>query len=272
MKMGPYKSLQIYFTDEKFVHRTTTIQVQTDTYIAEVFDVAAKRFGVDKALYVLKVHGTFAVAPPDRTVEALGTLSSLDLVRRRFVTDGPLGIAGSPGSTGSPNAPLFGVGSAPKLKGILKTSKTGGGAAAEKKDLAALQRQEAFAAAMASTGKRFAVIRKQPMSFASSSARILVFDQDYMHIMPNNSATAGGLGLDPAKAGFFEAPQKVTSVLFANVVGSKVSRRHPRNFSFGVYRERETKRYDFEAQSQEEALAIVEEIRKGLERSREGGL
>lgn len=274
MKMGPYKSLTIYFTDEKFVHRTTTIQITTDSYIAEVFDMAAKRFGVDKGLYVLKVHGTLAVAPIDRTVEALGTVSNLDLVRRRFITDGAFGLSGSPGSTGSPNAPLFGVGSAPKLKGIMKASKTAAGAAAEKKDLAALQRQEAFAAAMASTGKRFAVIRKQPMSFASSSARILVFDQDYMHIMPNNSATAGGFGLDPAKqtTGFFEAPQKVTSVLFANVVGSKVSRRHPRNFSFGVFRERETKRYDFEAQGPEEAGVIVEEIKRGVERSREGGL
>jgi len=272
MKMGPHKNLTVHFTDEQFVHRTTAIQVTADSYIAEVFDTAVKRFGVDKALYVLKVRGTLAVAPTDRTVEALGTLTALDLVRRRFISDGQFGLSGSQGSTGSPNAPLFGVGSAPKLKGMAKSGKAG--AAADKKDLAALQRQEAFAAAMASTGKRFAVIRKQPMSFASSSSRIIVFDQDYMHIMPNNSATAGGFGLDPAKQdrGFFEAPQKVTSVLFANVVGSKVSRKHPRNFSFGVYRDRETKRYDFEAQSQEEAISIVDEIRKGLERSRESAL
>jgi hypothetical protein len=57
-------------------------------------------------------------------------------------------------------------------------------------------------------------------------------------------------------------------VLFANVVGSKISRKHPRCFSFGVYRERETKRYDFEAQTHEEAVEIVGEIKKGVERSR----
>lgn len=272
-RFGAPKSLTIHFTDDKFVHRTTMIEVTTDTYIADVFDAACKRFNVEKALYNLKVHGTSTVAPTDRTVEALGSLAILDLVRRRFIGDGAFGLSGSPGSTGSPNAPLFGT---PRKTGTGKvtgTANTATTAAAAKgaQNLAALQRQEALLAAAAVPGKRYAVIRKQPMSFASSSARIIVFDADYMHIMP--AAATGGLDpvavLGGGKAGIFgEAPQKVTSVLFANVVGSKVSRRHPRCFSFGVYRERETKRYDFEAQTQEEAVDIVGEIKKGVEKSR----
>lgn len=272
-RIGAPKSLTIHFTDDKFVHRTTMIEVTTDTYIADVFDAACKRFNVDKGLYNLKVHGTSTVAPTDRTVEALGSLAVLDLMRRRFIGDGTFGLSGSPSSTGSPNAPLFGT---PRKTGSGKTaaaanSTTVTAATKGAQNLVALQRQEALLAAAAAPGKRFAVIRKQPMSFASSSARIIVFDSDYMHIMP---AAAPG-GLDPVavlgggKAGIFgEAPQKVTSVLFANVVGSKVSRKHPRCFSFGVYRERETKRYDFEAQTQEEAVEIVGEIKKGVERSR----
>jgi hypothetical protein len=272
-RVGTPKSLTIHFTDDKFVHRTTMIEVTTDTYIADVFDAACKRFNVDKGLYNLKVHGTSTVAPTDRTVEALGSLAILDLMRRRFIGDGAFGLSGSPGSTGSPNAPLFGT---PRKTGSGKAttaanSTTTTAATKGAQNLVALQRQEALLAAAAAPGKRFAVIRKQPMSFASSSARIIVFDADYMHIMP--AASPGGLDPVPVlgggKAGIFgEAPQKVTSVLFANVVGSKVSRRHPRCFSFGVYRERETKRYDFEAQTQEEAVEIVGEIKNGVERSR----
>ena len=35
-----------------------------------------------------------------------------------------------------------------------------------------------------------------------------------------------------------------------------------------MYKEKETRRYDFEAQSQEEALEIVGEVKKWVERSR----
>jgi hypothetical protein len=68
----------------------------------------------------------------------------------------------------------------------------------------------------------------------------------------------------------FENPGKTTTVHFSSVIGSKVSKKHPRMFRVLVFKERETKRYDFEAASHEEAEEIVSEIRGGLERFHDG--
>jgi len=259
-RTGAPKTITIHFTDENFLTRTTLIEVTTDTYIAEVFDQACKRLGVDKVLFVLKVSGSTTVAPSDRTVEALGDRGDLDLVRRRFIGDGAFGLSGSPGSS-SPNAPLF---IAPG--GTPKKSKKGGTALAN--TTLAQQRSETLAALAANSGtyKRYNVTRKQPMSFSSSSSRVLALDGEYMHIMPTSAEH------HPATAKLFEAPGKVTTVHFSSVVGSKVSRRHPKMFRVLVYKERETKRYDFEAMSGQEAHEIVREIKRGVEKFQEGAL
>jgi hypothetical protein len=254
------KTLTIHFTDENFLTRTTTIEVTTDTYIAEVFTSACKKLGVDKGLYVLKVSASTTVAPSDRTVEALGDRSDLDLVRRRFVTDGEIGRYGSPGSS-SPSAPILvqpdGVAKKGKKAGVL-----GGVVGTQLKS-------DALAALAANAGqyKRYHVTRKTPMSFSSSSARILALDEEYMHIMPT-SAEHHPTAQNPNSTakGLFEAPGKVTTVHFSSVVGSKMSRRHPRMLRVDVFKEKETKRYDFEASSAEEAREIVGEVRRGVER------
>lgn len=109
------------------------------------------------------------------------------------------------------------------------------------------------------------------MSFASSTSRILALDSEYMHIMP------GEAGTHPPKTavgGLFDdrVASKTTTVHFSSIVGSKVSKKHPKMFRVLVFRERETKRYDFEAQSGEEAGRIVREIKRGVERFQEGGV
>ncbi|KAF2100423.1 hypothetical protein NA57DRAFT_37284 [Rhizodiscina lignyota] len=260
-RTGPPKTITIHFTDDNFLTRTTAIEVTTDTYIAEVFDQVCKKLNVDKAIYVLKVHGSSTVAPTDRTIEALGDRSELDLVRRRFMgADGVagIGLAGSPAS-GSPNAPLL------ITPGGTTTKKTKSGkqvivGPTPLHPLAA--RNDAFLTA--NNYKRFNVIRKQPMSFSSSSSRVLALDGEYLHIMPSQEGHgAGGKGL-------LEAPGKTTTVHYSSVVGCKVSRRHPRMLSVHVYKEKETKRYDFEARSQPEANEIIREIKKGVERFQEG--
>jgi hypothetical protein len=259
-RTGAPKTITIHFTDENFLTRTTLIEVTTDTYIAEVFDQACKRLSVDKALYVLKVSGSTTVAPSDRTVEALGDRGDLDLVRRRFIGDGAFGLSGSPGSS-SPNAPLLiAPGGTPK-----KSKKS---TAALANTTIAQQKSEALAALAANSGtyKRYNVTRKQPMSFSSSSARVLALDEEYMHIMPSSAEH------HPTTTKIFEAPGKVTTVHFSSVVGSKVSRRHPRMFRVVVYKERETKRYDFEASTGHEAHEIVRQIKRGVEKYQEGVL
>lgn len=256
-RTGAPRTVTVRFTDENFSTRRLAIQCTTDTYIDEVFDKVCRDLQLDKGLYVLKVSDSTTVAPPDRTVEALGTRTDLDLVRRRFIGDGVFGLAGSPGST-SPNAPLvIGTGGVPK-----KTKKGERPTAAV---TAGFQTGRNPASELNTTSyKRWPVLRKQPMSFASSTPRILALDHEYIHIMPTEAATA-------TKPVFDLQHGKTTVVHYSSVVGSKVSKKHPKTFRIIVYKEKETKRYDFEARSSEEATEIIREIAKGVERWADGG-
>jgi len=204
---------------------------------------------LDKALYVIKVANSTTIVPQDRTVEALGDRSDLDLHRRRFVGDGSFGLSGSPGSS-SPNAPLLVVPGGTPKKG---KSKTNFGSVPPYS-----QRQENI---LLGTGggafKRYHVVRKQPMSFSSNSNRVITLDSEFMHIMPSEGPKA-----------MWETSGKPTTIPFSSVIGCKVSRKHTRMFRVSVFKERESKRYDFEAQTVDEAVEIVEEIRKGMDSSK----
>jgi hypothetical protein len=260
-RTGAPKTVGVHFTDENFNTKHVSVPCTTDTYIAEIFDKACRDLHLDKGLYVLKVSGSTTVAPSDRTVEALGTRMDLDLLRRRFVVDGVFGLAGSPGSS-SPNAPLIiSTGGGPK-----KTKKGDRVAAAVSGHglIHPLAKHSDAGLSLTNTSyyRRYPVLRKQPMSFASSTARILALDNEYMHIMPGETGAN-------TKA-LFDTQPKTTTVHFSSIVGSKVSKKHPRMFRVVVFKERETKRYDFEAQGAEEAVEIVREIKRGVERFQEG--
>lgn len=204
-RMGPAKLLKIHFTSLEAFTQITTIEVTTDTYIAEVLDTVCKRWKLDKAYHILKVTGTNTVAPVDRTVEAIGNRTDLDLVRRRFANDGALGISGSPGSS-SPNAPLTLTAETPK-KG--KRTAQMMHPLSQKQDV------------LGSTAryKRYNVIRKQPMSFTPSHQRVLLMDEDYLHILPGEAGKT-----------LFDTSAKTSRVPFSMIVGCKVSRRHPKTF------------------------------------------
>ena len=239
-RMGPPKILKIHFTSLEAHTQTTTIEVTTDTYIAEVHDTVCKRWNLDKAHHFLKVSGTNTVAPLDRTVESIGARTDLDLMRRRFAHDGGLGLTGSLGSS-SPNAPLLLT---------AETSKKSKKNFAPSHPLA--QKQDLLS--NSANCKKYTVVRKQPMSFTPSHQRTLLVDGDYMHILPGETGKT-----------LFDTSAKTTTVPFSMIVGCKVSRRHPKTFRVIIFRERETKRYDFEAQTVAEAAEIVQEIRKGME-------
>lgn len=266
-RSGPSKAITVHFTDDNFLTRTTTIEVTTDTYIAEVFDQVCKKLNVDKALYVLKVSGSSTVAPTDRTVEALGDRSDLDLVRRRFAAaDGMagLGLSGSAPGSGSPNAPLLvSTGGTP-----VKKSKKGQQVIYGPSTVHPLtQRNDAFFTANY-LSKRYVVVRKQPMSFSSSSNRILSLEAEYLHIMPSQEGPgAGNNPAGKAAGGLLEAPGKTTTVHYSSISGCKVRRSHPKTFSFSVIKEKVVKKYDFDARSAQEAAEIVREIRSGMERN-----
>jgi hypothetical protein len=57
----------------------------------------------------------------------------------------------------------------------------------------------------------------------------------------------------------------VTNIHMSSIVGVKVSRKHPKMVRVLVYREKETKRYDFECVSHEEAESIVSDVKVGTE-------
>ncbi|KAF1344921.1 stress-activated map kinase-interacting protein-like protein [Delphinella strobiligena] len=262
---GVATTVTIHFTDpQSFQTTLLPIPTTSDTYLAELFTMGCQRLNLDKALYVLKVRGTQTVAPQDRTVEALGSRTSLDLVRRRFVGVGDgwgtHSGAGSPGSD-SPNAPLLlTTGTTPKQKSRkafmgLQTSKS-----------TADMNAAAIYGLGNSAGKRYLVIRRQPLSFAPSHPRILALDAEFMHIMPASSADALNANID---AGMAPPVGKTTSVHFSAVVGCKVSRKHPKVVRVLVYREKETKRYDFEAGNRDEASEISGVINRGMLRFRD---
>lgn len=209
-RMGPSKTLKIYFTSLEAITQTTALEITTDTYIAEVLDTVCNRWKLDKAYHILKVKGTNTVAPVDRFVESLGPRTDLDLVRRRFANEGGLGLAGSPGSS-SPNAPLLLTAETPK-----KGKRT----AMMMQPL--VQKQDLLGST--SRYKKYNVIRKQPMSFTPSHQRVLLMDEDYMHILPGETGKT-----------LFDTSAKTSRVPFSMIVGCKVSRRHPKTFRVSIY-------------------------------------
>ncbi|KAK1751698.1 stress-activated map kinase interacting protein 1-domain-containing protein [Echria macrotheca] len=217
-----------------------TLDVTTETWLADVLDMVCRKRQLDKANHVLKLPHSGTVVLLDRTVASLGNMTDLDLYRRRFATDGPLTMTGSPSSS-SPRPLLFAdnaswskskktkiMGTHPLAKEILKQDELGVGP----------------------NYKKYTVWRKQAMRLMSE--RIFAIDGEYVHIMP---ASGGKM---------VEGDGKTTTVHFSNVVGCKVSRKHPTNFKLVVYKANESKRYDFVTSSAEHAAEIVQELKKGI--------
>lgn len=266
-RMGPQKLLKIHFTSLEAQIQNTVIDVTTDTYLAEVLNIVCKRWNLDKAHHYFKVTGTDTMAPPDRTVETIGARTDLDLVRRRFANAGTHGLSSSP-SSNSPNAPLMLQAATipPTGKGRGKKSYLTGGTSNHPLSTMQIQADPWSAisgvAALSLTGaptKRWAVLRKQPLSFSSAQPKILMLDSEYLHMLPSDG-----------RANIFDTHAmtgsgKVAMIPFSMIVGCKVSRRHPKTFRVVVYRENATKRYEFEVPSKEEAEEIVRDICRAME-------
>ena len=230
------KTIRVRHFDIDSAARSTTLELSTDSYIAEILDQVCKKWNIDKGFFVLKVAGTNTVAPLDRTVEALGTRSDLELVRRRFGA-GPATLMGSPGSA-SPNAPLL-----LDIQGLKKGKK---GQATPLQAMA--QKQDMVSSA--SNFKKYYVTRKQLTSFTQGSQRVLIFDGDFLHVMP----------ADTAKTNY----AKSSSIAFSEILKCKVSTKHSKLVRVTVRRNNEAKRYDFEARTAGEAQEIVEDISREM--------
>ncbi|KAI0592963.1 SIN1-domain-containing protein [Biscogniauxia sp. FL1348] len=240
---GQQKFLRVHILSPDVPHgQLVTLDVTTDMYLAEVLDLVCRKRQLDKNTHVLKLPGSGAVVYVDRAVSSIGNVTDLELHRRRFATDGPLTITGSPGGS-SPKPHIWGE---PYMmyKGKKKLM-TPHPLAQE-----AMKQDEAGSGNV--TYKKYTVWRKQPMRFVGLNERILAIDGEYVYIMPSSGGKATREG------------GKSTTVHFSNVVGCSVSRRHPTYFKLLVYKSTESKRYDFEARNTQEAAEIVRELKKGV--------
>ncbi|KAI1768822.1 SIN1-domain-containing protein [Hypoxylon sp. FL1150] len=241
---GQHKFLRVrILSSDVAPGQMVTLDVTTDMYLAEVLDQVCRKRQLDKSTHVLKLPDSGAVVYLDRIVASIGNVTDLEVHRRRFATDGPLTMTGSPGSS-SPKTHVWNE--LPPLKGKKKLMTTHPLAQHE----TLVMQDEAGSGDV--KYKKYTVWRKQPMRFVGLNERILVIDGEYVYIQPSSGGKATREG------------GKTTTVHFSNVVGCSVSRRHPSNFKLLVYKATESKRYDFEAKSSQEAAEIVRELKKGI--------
>lgn len=248
---GQQKLLRVYILSSDVAPgQMVTLDVTTHTYLAEVLDIVCRKRQLDKANHVLKLPRSGAVVMIDRPVSSIGNVSDLELCRRRFATDGPLSMTGSPSSSSPKTMGL------PSSMGVAQRRDNKKGQMLGPHPLAreALKQDELGNA----NYKKYAVWRKQPMRLVGMSERILVIDGEYIHIVP----ASGGKAVHDGSG-------KTTTVHFSNVVGCKVPRKHPTNIKLVIYRDTESKRYDFEARGADEAAEIVAELKKGISPYRE---
>lgn len=207
---GQQKLLRIHIMSSDVAPgQMVTLDVTTDTYLAEVLDMVCRKRQLDKANHVLKLPGSGAVVMIDRPVSSIGNVSDLELYRRRFATDGPLTITGSPGNSSPKMLP-------PMESSVQKRAKKMQMQVLGSHPLA----QEALKQEELNSGsyKKYTVWRKQPMRIVGMSERILMIDGEYIHIMPASSGKA-----------LHDGGGKTTTVHFSNVIGCKVPRKHPTN-------------------------------------------
>lgn len=204
---GQHKLLRVRILSSDIAPgQMVTLDVTTDMYFAEVLDLVCRKRQLDKTTHVLRLPGSGAVVYVDRTVSSIGNVTDLELHRRRFATDGPLTITGSPSSS-SPKPHVWNELPQKGKKKLMTTHPLA---------------QETMMQDEAGSGdvkyKKYTVWRKQPMRFVGLNERILVIDGEYVYIQPSSGGKATREG------------GKTTTVHFSNVVGCSVSRRHPTNF------------------------------------------
>ncbi|KAI1326378.1 SIN1-domain-containing protein [Xylariaceae sp. FL0255] len=240
---GQKRLLRIHLMTSELASGTlVTLEVTTETYIATVLEQVCLRRQLDKNSHVLKLPVSGAVVYADRTIASIGNVMDLELHRRRFGTDGPLIMQGSPGSP-SPKTHVWDSQLPRKGKKKVMTAHP----------LA----QESLMADEPGSGnttyKKYVVWRKQTMRFAALNERIIAIDGEYIYIMHS----AGG---KVQREG-----GKTATVHFSNVVGCSMSHRHPNAFKLIIFRDvDDKKRYDFEAKNPQEAAEIVRELKKGV--------
>lgn len=259
---GKQKLLRVHlYSSDVAPGQLVTLDVTTETYMAEVLDLVCRKRQLDKANHVLKMPAGGPVIMGDAKVSTIGTQSDLELHRRRFATDGPLAMTGSPSSS-SPKLLPFAEGLAAR-----KGKKAAAAQIASGMPVHPLAREALKQAELAASGahKSWTVWRLRAVRMMSQSERRFEVNGEYVHIKPISQREG-----------------KTTTAHMSQIIGCKIASKHPSQFKVSsrrrrrgsrreymltcvqlmIYRSDETKRYDFEARSPAEADEIVQELRK----------
>lgn len=209
---GQHKFLRIHImTPEAQPGQMVTVDVTTDMYIEEVLELVCRKRNLDKNFHILKIPNSGAVALLDRPVSAIGAMQDLELHKRRF---------GDPTLSQSP------VGHSPAGRLLFSEMGVGGKKAAKTKGIHPLAKEALAQEELSRNGnyRRYTVWRKQTMRFAGLNERLFVIDGEYIHIMPSSNGKA-----------LTDSSSKTTTVHFSNVIGCKLSRRHPSQFKVSSF-------------------------------------
>lgn len=204
---GQHKFLRIHImTPDAPPGQMVTVDVTTDMYIEEVLELVCRKRNFDKISHMLKIPNSGAVALLDRPVSAIGAMQDLELHRRRF---------NEPVLSQSP------VGHSPGGRMLFSEIGVGGKKASKTKGIHPLAKEAMAQEELSRNGNysRFTVWRKQTMRFAGLNERLFIIDGEYIHIMPSSNGKV-----------VTDSSSKTTTVHFSNVIGCKLSRRHPSQF------------------------------------------
>lgn len=218
---------------------TTAVKVPLDMYLADVLEMLCKKRNLGNPRdWVLVVPDRGIVVPLDRTVESLQGVYHLALQKKSAMPHGGNAATGTRTKTGivntNPNASIFKRLSEPP------------------------QPRYVTSADLNTNYRSYVVQRKMPMPLGRHE-RVLSLDNDYIHIMPSDTKLASGT-------------VRTASYHISQVASCKTSKRAPSSFKLVVWRnkDRDVKRYDFEAANGRMAAEIVQTVQALMHAYKEG--
>ncbi|KAI8334057.1 stress-activated map kinase interacting protein 1-domain-containing protein [Blakeslea trispora] len=230
MPMTPLKYFRIKLMTNEEVSATTSIPVYAEMFIGDVLELVSRKRKLDPNEYMLTIADSHVIVPNDMTVESMKGITDLTLTKKTTT----LSIPSSSHSWRSPIKRKKDEANQPMYFSTAE-SPTSGPSTTNAND------------ALLSQYKKYTVSRKMPM-FVSKRVYILAIDGDYIHLMP------------PEHKGMFDSV-KTTSFHASAVKSCKQSKKVPTNFKVIIFKERDYKTYDLEAESTKEASEICGRIR-----------
>ncbi|RCH90029.1 hypothetical protein CU098_007328, partial [Rhizopus stolonifer] len=219
LPMTPLKYFRLRLMTNEEVSATTSIPAYAEMFIGDVLELVSRKRKLDPNEYMLTIADTNVIVPNDTTVENMNGITDLALVKKERT----LAIPSSNHIWRSPmkrkkdelNHPMY---FSTDVNQRPTTANTNDG--------------------LLSQYKKYSVSRKMPM-FVSKKLYILAIDGDYIHLMP------------PEHKGMFDSV-KTTSFHASAIRSCKQSKKAPTNFKVIVFKERDYKTYDLEAESSKE--------------------